>query len=71
MLARLGSASFLTHYFPFLQTDVNALSRTLRLTALLVFLGERAAGGCAGFLWGRRRSTGPRPCQGGPPPPLS
>ena len=52
MLARLGSASFLTHYFPVPQTDVNALSRTLCLTALLVFLGERGSGRLRWLLWG-------------------
>lgn len=52
MLAPLGGTSFLGHYLPRPQTDLNALSRALCLTALLVFLGNRGSGHLRWLLWG-------------------
>ena len=52
MLAPLGGVSFFGHYLPYSQVDLNALSRALCLTALLVFLGERGSGRLRWLLWG-------------------
>ena len=51
MLAPLGGVSFFSHYLPYSQVDLNALSRALCLTALLVFLGERGSGRLRWVLW--------------------
>ena len=47
----LAAVSFLGRYLPYPQTDWNALCRALRLTALLVFLGERGGGRLRWVLW--------------------
>lgn len=52
MLALLGGASFLSHYLPYPQADMSALSRALCLTALLVVLGSRGGGRLRWVLWG-------------------
>lgn len=52
MLAPLSGVSFLAYYLPYPQTDWNALSRALCLTALLVFLGSRGNGRLRWLLWG-------------------
>ena len=52
MLAPLGGVSFLGHYLPYPRADLNALSRALCLTALLVFLGKRGSGRLRRPLWG-------------------
>ena len=51
MLSPLAAVSFLGRYLPYPQTDWNALCRALRLTALLVFLGERGGGRLRWVLW--------------------
>ena len=51
MLAPLGGVSFFGHYLPYSQVDLNALSRALCLTALLVFLGNRGSGRLRWVLW--------------------
>lgn len=51
MLAPLGGVSFLGRYLPYSHVDLNALSRALCLTALLVFLGNRG-GRLRWLLWG-------------------
>ena len=51
MLSPLAAVSFLGRYLPYPQTDLNALCRALRLTALLVFLGERGGGRLRWVLW--------------------
>lgn len=57
MLVPLGGVSFFGHYLPYPEVDLNALSRALCLTSLLLFLGSRGNGGCAGFCGGQRLST--------------
>ena len=52
MLVPLGGTSFFGRYLPYPQADLNALSRALCLTALLVFLGERGSGRLRWALWG-------------------
>lgn len=52
MLAPLADVSFLGRYLPYPQTDWNALSRAMCLTALLVLLGERGSGRLRWLLWG-------------------
>ena len=52
MLVPLGAASFFGHYLPYPEVDLNALSRALCLTSLLLFLGSRGNGRLRWILWG-------------------
>ena len=51
MLVPLGGVSFFGRYLPYPNADLNALSRALCLTALLVFLGNRGGGHLRWVLW--------------------
>ena len=51
MLVPLGGVSFFSRYLPYPNADLNALSRALCLTALLVFLGSRGVGRLRWVLW--------------------
>lgn len=52
MMVPLGGTSFFSRYLPYPHVDLNALSRALCLTALLVFLGDRGSGRLRWLLWG-------------------